>query len=272
MRVAALQHDILWEQPAGNFARLAPRIQAAAAAGADLIVLSEMYATGFSMATERIAEGEDGPSVGFLRDQAARCGAWLCGSVPVRAPGGARPYNQLIAAGPDGSLARYNKLHPFTYAGEHEHYQAGAEPLTTDIAGVRTSLFVCYDLRFADAFWALAPATDLYVVVANWPASRRLHWQALLQARAIENQAYVVGVNRVGEGAGLTYAGDSRIIDPQGEILAAGAAEEVLLVADVRPERVADTRRAFPFLQDRRSPRAPVAQPGSPPCAGGSPG
>ena len=115
------------------------------------------------------------------------------------------------------------------------------------------SLFVCYDLRFADEFWQLAPATDVYIVPANWPESRRSHWIALLQARAIENQAYVIGCNRVGEGGGLTYSGDSRIVDPLGEIVASGAYSEALLVADVSAERVADVRTRFRFMQDRRT-------------------
>ena len=114
------------------------------------------------------------------------------------------------------------------------------------------SLFVCYDLRFADEFWALAADTDAYLVVANWPAKRRLHWQTLLRARAIENQAYVVGVNRVGSGGGIDYRGDSAIIDPVGEVLASGAGGETVLFADVDPDHVASTRAHFRFLQDRR--------------------
>ena len=118
--------------------------------------------------------------------------------------------------------------------------------------GLRISLFVCYDLRFADEFWGLAPTTDLYLVPANWPESRRNHWMALLQARAIENQAYVVGCNRVGEGGGLTYVGDSRIIDPLGELLATGSQGETILFADIDPARVAAVRDRFRFLPDRR--------------------
>ena len=114
------------------------------------------------------------------------------------------------------------------------------------------STFVCYDLRFADEFWSLASSTDLYVIPANWPATRRLHWQTLLRARAIENQAYVVGVNRVGEGGGLTYSGDSAIIDPLGEVLAKGATSETILVADVEAAVVSAVREQFPFHADRR--------------------
>ena len=211
-----------------------------------------MFPIGFSMEPERLAEPEDGPSAGFLRTQAGRLGVWLAGSVPIRPDGGGRPVNRLLLAGPGGELEHYDKLHPFTYSGEHEHYAPGSRRVTVDVEGVRVTPFVCYDLRFADEFWAEAPGTDCYVVVANWPAARRAHWQALLVARAIENQAYVVGVNRVGEGGGLNYAGDSRIVDPLGEVLAAGAGGETILLADVDPAVVAETRRRYPFLADRR--------------------
>ena len=128
--------------------------------------------------------------------------------------------------------------------------------MTVEVEGLRVSLFVCYDLRFADDWWAVAPQTDLYLCVANWPEPRRAHWSALLRARAIENQAYVVGSNRVGtggSGAGkvLGYAGDSAIVDPLGEALATGSRTEALLVADVSAERVAEVRRDLPFLADR---------------------
>jgi predicted amidohydrolase len=122
------------------------------------------------------------------------------------------------------------------------------------VRDVRVSPFVCYDLRFADEFWAVAPRTDCYLVVANWPASRRHHWRSLLVARAIENQAYVVGVNRVGvDGNGLAYAGDSMIVDPLGEVLASASEIETIVMADIDPAVVADVRARFPFLADRRS-------------------
>ena len=158
-----------------------------------------------------------------------------------------------MLAAPDGTVHRYRKIHPFSYSGEHERFDAGDGFVTVDVDGVRCSLFVCYDLRFADEFWALAPDTDCYLVPANWPAKRRDHWRTLLRARAIENQAYVVGVNRVGEGGGLEYVGDSAIIGPFGEELADGAdAGEAVLLADVDPAHVASIRERFPFLTDRR--------------------
>lgn len=252
MKIAALQTDIAWEDPAENHRRVAPAISAAAGAGARLVVLPEMYACGFSMETERIAEPEDGPSTDFLRERAAEHGVWVCGSVPTRSTGATRPFNTLVLAGPGGEIHRYHKIHPFTFAKEDEHYEAGSEFVTVDIEGLRTTLFVCYDLRFADEFWATARDTDCYLVVANWPERRRHHWTTLLRARAIENQAYVVGVNRVGTGGKLTYTGDSMIVDPWGEILAAGAKAETTLLAEVDPAVVADARKTFPVLGDRR--------------------
>lgn len=252
MRVAGIQLDIAWEQPTANYERLRPWIAAAAAAGARLVVLPEMFACGFSMATEQIAEPEDGPSVAFLRAAAAEHGVWIAGSVPERPAGADKPFNTLVLAAPGGATHRYRKIHPFSYAREHEHYGAGTEHVTVDVEGVRCTLFVCYDLRFADEFWACAQKTDCYVVVANWPATRRHHWTSLLRARAIENQAYVVGINRVGKGGALEYSGDSRIFDPMGNRLAAASEQETMLLADVDPEVVVQTRSRFPFLQDRR--------------------
>jgi len=263
MKVAAVQHDIVWEDAAATCAHVAPRIAEAAAAGARLVVLTEMFSTGFSMATDRIAEPVGGPSTRFLVEQATTHGVWVCGSIPelpklpAESGAAALPHNQLVLAAPDGALHRYAKIHPFTYAKEHERFAAGDARVTVDVEGLRVSLFVCYDLRFADEFWALAGDTDCYVVVANWPAPRRDHWRTLLAARAIENQAYVVGVNRVGTGGGLDYAGDSVIVGPFGEVLAEApdtgpTGPETLLVADVDPAVVADTRARFPFLQDRR--------------------
>ncbi len=254
MKVAAIQHDIVWEDPAANFVRLAPMVAAAADAGARLVVLTEMYSTGFSMHTERVAEPVDGPSVAFLVDEASRHQVWVCGSVPEVHPDDRRPANTLVLAEPDGAIHRYRKIHPFTYGGEHERYAPGQQHVTVDVEGLRCSLFVCYDLRFADEFWTLGPETDCYVVPANWPAARRDHWRTLLRARAIENQAYVVGVNRVGSGGGLDYVGDSAVVGPLGEVVAEAppGAHEAALLADVDPAVVAATRSEFPFLADRR--------------------
>jgi predicted amidohydrolase len=255
VKIAAVQHDIVWNDRQANFDRLAPRIRDAAVCGADLVVLSETFSTGFVVDAADIGEPEGGPSSQFLADQAAEHGVWVGGSCPEIADAGdddRRPYNTFVFAGPDGTTHRYRKIHSFTYGGEPKHFRAGSELTSLTIAGVRVTPFVCYDLRFADEFWQRATATDVYVVTANWPSPRRLHWQVLLQARAVENLAYVVGCNRVGLGGGLDYAGDSRVVDPLGELLATAAGDETTLLATIDPERVAATRARFGFLDDRR--------------------
>jgi omega-amidase len=253
MRIAAVQHDIVWEDRDANFARLAPWVARAVGAGGELVLLTETFSTGFSM-TPGIGEPEGGPSAQFLQAQAAEHGVWVGGTCPEIAADGELPYNSFVLAGPDGTTHRYRKLHPFTHAGEHERFRAGEKPTTVEIGGLRITPFVCYDLRFANVFWDAAPATDVYLVPANWPSPRRHHWQTLLQARAIENQAYVVGVNRVGaDGNGIEHLGDSRIVSPMGELLATAAGVETILLADVDAAEVTATRERFAFMADRRA-------------------
>jgi predicted amidohydrolase len=254
--VAAVQHDIVWHDRDANFEHLAPKVAGAAASGARLVLLTETFSTGFSFDTPGIAEPEGGPSSQFLASMAAAHGVWVGGSCPEVVPDAPeddqRPSNVFVLAAPDGTEHRYRKIHPFSHADEERYVRAGTEFVTVDVDGLRCSLFVCYDLRFADEFWALTADTDAYLVVANWPAKRRLHWSTLLRARAIENQAYVVGVNRIGTGGGLAYSGDSAVVDPLGEVLATGAGVETVLLADLDPAHVASTRDHFRFLQDRR--------------------
>lgn len=251
MQVAAIQHDIVWEDPDATTAHVAPMIARAVAGGARLVVLTEMFATGFSMYPERIAEDEGGPIEQFLLAQAAGHDVHVVASIAQRDTAG-QYRNNCVLAGPEGVVARYPKIHPFSYAHEHEHYTAGEKHVVAEVGGLRFALFVCYDLRFADEFWALARDVDAYVVPANWPDSRREHWRTLLRARAIENQAYVIGVNRVGTSGNLTYAGDSAIIDPLGRVLVEGGPDELVLGAQVDAGVIAAVRQEFPFLPDRR--------------------
>jgi len=263
MRVAAIQHDIAWEDGAATRERLTPLISQAAAGGARLITVTEMYATGFSMKPEAIAEAPGGPNETFLAEHAVAHQVWLIGSVaqwadsaspdePVTESQTRRATNTAIVAGPNGERFRYDKIHPFSYADEHLHYQGGQDRLSVTIDDLRVSVFICYDLRFADEFWPMAPTTDLYVVPANWPEPRRDHWQTLLRARAIENQAYVIGCNRVGRVDRVNYVGDSAIIDPLGRVLSQASVAETVLFADVEAEQVQRVRARFPFLADRR--------------------
>lgn len=254
MRVAAIQHDIVWEDRDATLANLAPKVVEAAAAGAELIVLTEMFATGFSMRSHLTAEAEDGPTVNWMQRQAQAEGVVLAASVPLVGEEGDLATNSLMVVNDQGPLYRYDKRHPFSYAGEHERFAPGTRDVIADLGDVRWGLTVCYDLRFADQYWRMGPDVDAFIVVANWPASRREHWCGLLRARAIENQAYVIGVNRVGEAGAqgqLSYVGDSCILDPLGRELAVAAYDPTILFAQVEPERVTQVRERFPFIQDR---------------------
>jgi predicted amidohydrolase len=247
MKLAAIQHDIAWESRDATLSRLDATISGV---DADLIVLPEMFAVGFSMSPD-VAEPEDGPTTDWLVQTAAARGAWIGGSIPMVLDGADRPSNVLTLVSPAGDVHRYAKRHPFSYADEHAHYLPGDSPVVVDVDGVRTALTVCYDLRFVESYWPIAAEVDLYLVVASWPTPRREHWKTLLRARAIENQAYVCGVNRVGSGGGLDYAGDSCIVDPLGEVLVAAADVETLLTAEIDAAFVAKVRADLPFMQDR---------------------
>ena len=252
LRVGLVQHDIVWEDRDATLAHVEPLIASAAAKDARLVLVTELFAVGFTMNTAKVGEPEGGPTSEWMSARAVEHGVWLGGSVPEVAPGSNRPSNSFVLAAPDGSQSRYAKVHRFSYDDEDEHYAPGDVDITVAIDGVNVTPFVCYDLRFADRWWAKAPTTDLYVCVASWPPQRRLHWQTLLQARAIENLAYVAGVNRVGAGDGVEYVGDSRLVAPFGELLVDGeGAGETVLIGDVDTEVVAATRARYPFINDR---------------------
>lgn len=253
MKVAVIQYNTVWADRDANFSLLTPLIAKATDNNAQLIVLPEMFSTGFVVDRDDIGEPLGGPSSQFLSRVAKEHNVTICGSCPEVQDGDPRPFNSLVVAHPNGTFDRYLKIHPFTYGGEDKHFRAGDSFVTITVNGIRVSLFVCYDLRFANEFWELAEKTDAYVVPANWPESRREHWLALLTSRAIENQAYVIGCNRIGSGGGLNYVGDSRVIDPLGRLIADAESHETIIYADIDADTVTTVRNKFPFLQDRRN-------------------
>ena len=216
LELALIQTTLAWHDPDANREHFQSLLEQAR--GADLIILPEMFSTGFSMESAELAELEDGPSSVWLREQAQRIGAVICGSLIIQADDGSYR-NRLLWARPDGSLAHYDKRHLFRMAGEHRHYSAGNEQVVLELKGWRVRPLICYDLRFP--VWSRdAGGTDLLLYTANWPGARRQHWNRLLPARAIENLCYVAAVNRVGEdGKGHAYTGDSQVLDFQGEAL-----------------------------------------------------
>lgn len=216
LELALIQTTLAWHDPAANREHFHALLELAR--GADLVILPEMFSTGFSMDSASLAEPEEGSTTQWLREQAQRIGAVVCGSLIIQAADGSYR-NRLLWARPDGSLAHYDKRHLFRMAGEHKHYSAGDEQVVLELKGWRVRPLICYDLRFP--VWSRDPsATDLLLYTANWPGARRLHWNRLLPARAIENLCYVAAVNRVGEdGKGHGYTGDSQVLDFQGEPL-----------------------------------------------------
>lgn len=252
MKIAAAQIDIQWHDRAANYEAARRAAHAAAQAGAGLFVLPEMFATGFSMETKVTAEGPDGPTPTFLRTLAKETGMSVAGGFVIEeAPG--PPRNASLVVAPDGTdLALYHKIHQIAILGEDRHYGPGAQPAPFALPPFEAACFICYDLRFPELFRALAGVCTLFLVIASWPAARQRHWDILLSARAVENQAYVVGVNRIGEGGGHTFSGGSTVLSPNGETLARAGAEETLLLADIDAGEVLSLRRSHPFLQDRK--------------------
>lgn len=250
MRLALLQLDLAWEDVQKNHERTASRLEEAAGLGARLALLPEMFATGFSMDAQRIAQAEGGPTETWLRERARDLRMWILAGLAER--GEPSPRNNALLVSPSGEVRRYSKIHPFSFSGEDAVFSAGQKVVTWDVEGLRVTPLICYDLRFPEPFRLAAAETDAFLVIANWPDRRRQHWQTLLRARAIENLAYVAGVNRVGDGGGLHYSGDSAVLSPWGETLVGASEMEAVLIADIEPRVVAEAREKFPVLKDRR--------------------
>lgn len=250
MRAALIQMDIAWEDWPANHAIAAAHLKRAAEAGADLAILPEMFATGFSMNVANTAQPPGGPTERWLLGIAREMSMHLLAGVAET--GTPLPVNSALLVSPEGDVKRYQKIHPFSFAGEEKVFGGGSRVVTWEVAGARVTPLVCYDLRFPEPFRLAASETDTYAVIANWPDRRRAHWQTLLRARAIENQAFVLGVNRVGDGGGAHHTGDSAAISPWGETLASAAEIETVLVVDVDPKEVARSRARFSALADRR--------------------
>jgi omega-amidase len=210
-----------------------------------------MFATGFSMNLKTTRQGPDLEDEAFLASLAREYGSVVVGGVVSQASEGIAR-NEAVVFSPEGAtLARYAKIHPFSLGGETQVHEAGSEIVLFRWEGFIVAPFICYDLRFPEVFRSAARGgASLFVVIALWPVKRQQHWLTLLQARAIENQAYVLGVNRVGAEPESSYAGRSVIVDPHGIIIADAGEQEGVLSAAIDPERVASWRKAFPALKD----------------------
>lgn len=253
MNIYLVQRPIEWEVPQDNFEAIEASLSENPPERDSMVVLAEMFSTGFSFALDKVGEPDDGPSSEFLRHLAMKHGVCTVGSFPHQPAGGGKGLNRLLSYYPDGTLACfYDKIHPFSYGKEADHYMGGARLPLFPYQGWTVCPTVCYDLRFPELYRraALVGGADLFLCVANWPSARRDHWNTLLRARAIENQALMVAVNRVGEDPLNGYSGDSAVIDARGrDLLNLGDSDEVGRV-QVSREDLAEWRSRFPALAD----------------------
>jgi omega-amidase len=253
MNLYCVQHDIAWENKPANHVKVESLLAAAQPQRGALVLLPEMFSTGFSMNVPAIQEGEAKETEKFLAATARKFGVFLLGgAVGTGTRGCGR--NQALVFSPEGrEIARYTKLQPFSLGGETQHYEAGKETTLFHWEGFTVSPFICYDLRFPEHFRkAVRAGAQLITVIASWPVARIGHWITLLQARAIENQAYVAGVNRCGTDPKLAYNGRSLIIAPGGEILADAGEGERVISAELNLETLLVYRKNLPFLADIR--------------------
>lgn len=246
MKVSIIQHDIVWGNPAENRLRLKQQIEAQA--GADLYVLTEMWSTGFAINPEGVAE-RDEASLQWMKDMAVQMQAAIAGSLAIEQDGSF--HNRLYFVKPDGEVEYYDKRHLFSYGGEDKYYSPGTERVVVEWKGVRFLLTVCYDLRFP-VWMRWSDDYDAILCVANWPTVRIDSWQTLLRARAIENQCYVVGVNRVGKDPNCDYCGCSAIINPYGQTIAeCEKNKEYSMEAVFDMEKLNAYRVKFPALKEK---------------------
>jgi predicted amidohydrolase len=252
MKIAAAQMDIVWHDRAANHAKAGEMAKEAKSAGAELLVLPEMFSTGFSLDTSLTAEPLAGATPELLRSLARELDLAVMGGFVLERDGGGAQNVSLVVDRQGNDLACYAKIHLIGLLDEDANYQPGTVPVPFELEGMGAVCFVCYDLRFPELFRMVVDQCQLMVIIASWPSVRQSHWDLLLRARAIENQCFVIGVNRVGQGGGHEFGGGSAVIDPFGQVLAHGGDQETLLLADIDLNQVAEIRSAMPFLKDRQ--------------------
>jgi predicted amidohydrolase len=248
LRLSFVQEDLFWEDKQKNLNYFDQKLTTLKEV-TDLVILPEMFTTGFSMQAKELAETMDGTTVQWLKKQAARLSSAIMGSCIIVE--GDNYYNRLLFVTPEGNIHHYDKRHLFSFAGEHHHYTAGKDRLLIDYQGWKIMPLICYDLRFP--VWSRnTDYYDLLIYVANFPDKRRFAWEQLLTARAIENQAYTVGVNRIGkDGKGIEYSGNSQCIDYSGWMLSDAESKSIVKTIELSYSAQQSFRRQFAFLPDR---------------------
>lgn len=248
LKISIIQTPLFWEDHVKNVDMFFSKIKDGVKGRTDLIILPEMFTTGFSMNAKHLSEENQGFASGLLQALASMKKSYACGSAIFRS--NKKYYNRLMVSSPEGEIRHYDKRHLFTMAGEQKVYSRGNKRLIMNIRGWRVAFFICYDLRFP--VWCRNKKEyDIAVFVANWPAKREEHWKALLKARAIENQCYVIGVNRTGEdGNGIKYSGQSAIINPLGEYIVEAKSKNGVFSAGLNYKMLEELRKTFPVLND----------------------
>jgi predicted amidohydrolase len=248
LTITLIQTELYWEDIAANIAMFDKKIDSISEK-TDVIILPETFSTGFTMNAQKVAEPMTGSAVSWITQKARQQQAHILGSVIIEED--KKYFNRLILAKPDGELAIYDKKHLFRMAGEHEVFSPGNTHLTVDVKGWKLRFFICYDLRFPVWCRNIKKQYDAAIYIANWPGRRAPHWKLLLPARAVENQSYVIGVNRVGQdGNGLAYSGDSSVIDPLGNILFQQEDIPCIYTVTLNNEIVREYRETFAAWQD----------------------
>lgn len=253
MRIMLCQTHIIWENKEANIAKLETLMQAAKAKSADLVCLPEMSFTGFSMHTDLTADAKPGETIDRMAELAKAYGTAIAFGYVAKDAGNEenRAYNHYAVVDANGKvMADYVKIHPFSYGGEDRYFVGGDRLSHFDFMGFHIGLAICYDLRFPEQFMALGEVCDVILVGANWPERRAEHWRTLLQARAIENQCYVAGVNCYGDIGNVSYTGNSMMLGPDGTVLGEQSAEGYA-VYELEND-VKEVRAAFPVRNDRR--------------------
>ena len=252
MNVTLIQTELFWEDKEANinhFSALINEINEPT----DIIVLPEMFATGFTMNAEKYFEIMDGEIVNWMKEKSSAKNAAICGSLIIKENN--KCYNRFVFVRPDGVIFTYDKKHLFRMGEEHHHYSSGIQQMTIDYKGFKILPMVCYDIRFP--VWLRRTKKlnyDLMIVVANWPERRAAHWKTLLQARAIENQSYVIGVNRIGnDGNGIYHAGDSSVINAKGEIIFQQSHQSFTKTFNINLDELIAWRNTFPAIEDADS-------------------
>ena len=253
MKIATISLNIAWQDIEKNLVQAEKFILKAKNDSCDVVVLPEVFNTGFITDIGKFAEPPKGRTYQTLKNLASKNSINIVAGISEKT-NNAKASNVAVVFDKSGhELAKYSKLHPFNFANEGKYFDAGDDIITFELEGTACSVFICYDLRFPEVFRQVSKDVEVIFVVANWPNSRQRHWEALLIARAIENQCYVVGVNRIGkDGVGQKFNGSSMVIDPLGEVLLQTNKTNEYSVCDLSLSKVAMIREKFPFLSDMR--------------------